>query len=315
MMDIEKIQQITVGEFMTRYFNPEIPVILKNVTGNWPLLNELNTMIFSNQLINEGLTVNKLWFEADKSYLKDKIIQPTIVKHIMASDHIHSRKNNQRIWVNFKDHLTLLHADVNGLFVFNVQVKGRKHWKIYSPNTPFKLYSFSQFPLIKYNTAERDEKLSESCIEFDLEEGDMLFLPPYWYHQVEAQEDVNININWVATKKNTKHNQLHNRELLLLRCLYPYQNIDWIRRLTDTLVGSKTEYYIKNYAGTGGIKFIEELVSNQGLCKAWTTVLYEILKLPILLKDYKKIVGFNKSPVDNIKNNYTDQTVGDENAA
>lgn len=34
-----------------------------------------------------------------------------------------------------------------------------------------------------------------------MEEGDLLFIPPVWYHRTISVETENINLNWTATKK------------------------------------------------------------------------------------------------------------------
>lgn len=50
-----------------------------------------------------------------------------------------------------------------------------------------------------------EEKLlrNKEHYKFDLEEGDLLYVPPFWYHRAVAKEDENININWTFTKRET----------------------------------------------------------------------------------------------------------------
>jgi hypothetical protein len=86
--------------------------------------------------------------------------------------------------------------------VFNIQVTGSKEWIIISPETPLASYPFLSFAVM----GESDEKMlkNKRYARFNLKQGEMLFVPPLWYHKVISKEDENISVNWIITKKKTE---------------------------------------------------------------------------------------------------------------
>jgi hypothetical protein len=133
--------------------------------------------------------------------------------------------------------------------------------------------------------------LESSLIEFDLNEGEMLFLPPYWYHRVVAVEKINLNVNWVGTKKKSRLNRLLARENEILAAIYP------IRRLVERLlVGTKDEGYFANYAGNGGFELIKSKIIGVSLPRALWRVLREMAALPRLAWEWNTIRSYQLDP-------------------
>ncbi len=87
----------------------------------------------------------------------------------------------------------------------NIQVRGRKRFVLFPPGTspyypcPF----FSQTAHISEVFREGPELDRARFPRFDpsrgreaiLEEGEILYLPPYWWHQVTSLGDINVNVN------------------------------------------------------------------------------------------------------------------------
>jgi hypothetical protein len=87
----------------------------------------------------------------------------------------------------------------------NIQIRGRKRFMLYPPGTsgyyPCPLFSqtahisrvFRDGPQLDRAKYPRfDESKGREVI---LEEGEILYLPAYWWHQVTSLGDVNINVN------------------------------------------------------------------------------------------------------------------------
>jgi len=103
-----------------------------------------------------------------------------------------------RVWIACGGTVSPWHYDGNSLDGFNVQVRGRKHFMLVSPSTPL-----ACFPLLTEARASfrgEDALSPRHCrASFVLEAGDMLYLPRYWFHRVQALDALNINVNWVWT--------------------------------------------------------------------------------------------------------------------
>ena len=93
------------------------------------------------------------------------------------------------------------HYDTNLVNVFNAQITGKKEWLLLSPDNPPVCYPFSNFAIV----GEDDEKVCAGSVHtrFTLNEGDMVYLPPLWFHKVTSHDEENININWIFTNKST----------------------------------------------------------------------------------------------------------------
>lgn len=87
----------------------------------------------------------------------------------------------------------------------NIQIRGRKRFVLYPPGTRgyYPCPMFSQTAHVSQVFREGTELDRERFPEFDeskarevmLEEGEILYLPAYWWHQVTSFGDVNINLN------------------------------------------------------------------------------------------------------------------------
>jgi Cupin-like domain len=87
----------------------------------------------------------------------------------------------------------------------NIQIRGRKRFVLYPPGTSayYPCPMFSQTAHISRVFRDGPELDAARFPKFDptkaceaiLEEGEILYLPAYWWHQVTSLGDVNINLN------------------------------------------------------------------------------------------------------------------------
>ncbi|WP_051872188.1 cupin-like domain-containing protein [Streptomyces sclerotialus] len=132
--------------------------------------------------------------------------------------------NSANIWANYGGMRSRNHFD--DLENFNIQLEGRKRFVVMPPG--FKNYyvrsalrgyantsksvrvdnvDLRRFPRIAAALAERRDVV--------LEPGQMLYLPVGWWHQVDAVDGLNININfWLY------HRKMLRRPLMLADSLY-----------------------------------------------------------------------------------------------
>ena len=107
---------------------------------------------------------------------------------------------------------------------------------------------------------------------FDLQQGEMLFLPRYWQHQVTSLDEVNINFNWVMTPKMPNDSVLGRRECEIIK-------------LRESLPIVNRAFFpepIANYGGVG-----KELTVNYtksiGIMGSLKRLLLELSQYPQLL--------------------------------
>lgn len=90
---------------------------------------------------------------------------------------------------------TPLHADVYCSYSWSVNVIGKKKWILFPPGEEDKLKdNFENLPLLFDTDTSKDIKY----FEIIQEQGDALFVPSGWHHQVVNLIDtISVNHNWV----------------------------------------------------------------------------------------------------------------------
>ncbi len=109
-------------------------------------------------------------------------------------------------WMSAKGVVSSLHYDFDGSHNLNVQVRGRKRVLLFSPSEGLYPFSglqasrnapnFSQVNILDPDEGRFPAFRSAKCVEAVLEEGDMLFVPSYWYHALFHLGEININVNF-----------------------------------------------------------------------------------------------------------------------
>ena len=109
------------------------------------------------------------------------------------------------LWLSGKGVKTRLHYDRNGRNNFNAQIAGQKDFVLVPPDEFKKLYPFSIdspiFNFTRVNNYDPDlDKfpLFSQVIGYQgtLREGDLLFLPAFWYHSFTHRGEFIFNINF-----------------------------------------------------------------------------------------------------------------------
>ncbi len=193
---------ISFDNFCKRYYDTEQPVIIENVGYDWPARKRWNEAYIREKLAKEPTAkAASLWYWMERETLNDDYQSPEIINKLLDSTEVFPRTEIMRIWLHHKGNISSWHYDANMVNVFNVQVTGRKEWLLVSPDTPLACYPFINFAVMDGN----DEKNLRNKVvsRFMLNEGDMLYIPPLWFHKVIACEEENISVNWIFTKKET----------------------------------------------------------------------------------------------------------------
>lgn len=290
-LTIEKIDisDMEYSRFVKEYLIPEKPVV---ITG----LNDYDKEKITPQYISDQFKseANRSigWYDAPMPSVDGDIYVPDIMRELFERDDMSARALPMRIFLQPQGQQTLFHYDGNSLHVFNLQMKGRKIWRIISPKTPIASVPFLIASLVSKNfTIDYDKH--DAC-ELEILEGEMLFLPRYWIHDVGAEDKVNINYNWVLTPTYpSADSSIGQREVELLKLRKVVPLIDRL------MVDSYGEY------GGAGEELVNKYIKDVGIASVITRFFKEIILFPkalFLMKEIKSMASDFEKNNFNVKN-------------
>ncbi len=274
-LQIEKIHinDLSYEAFVDTYLIPEKPVV---ITGLDAYDKEKITPAYVSQTFQQESRRNIGWYDAAMPTPEENIYVPDIIREIFSREDMSERALPMRIFLQPKGHQTLFHYDGNSLHVFNLQIKGKKVWRLISPNTPI-----PSAPFLIASLVGKDFQINydthDAC-EIVVNAGEMLFLPRYWIHDVGARADININYNWVITPRYPSHTSpIAKRELELLKLR---RTIPLIDRL---MLGNYGDY------GGEGERLVKTYIQKVSATAMITRFLKEIKNIPSALLLKKEI--------------------------
>ena len=122
------------------------------------------------------------------------------------------------LWLSAAGVRSWLHYDNNSFHNLNAQVKGKKSVLLYSPADAPRLYpflytgelpGFSQYSRVDVEAPDPGRfPAFAGATRFvgTLEEGDVLFIPAFWFHSFKHLGPVNINVNfWWRPERQVMH--------------------------------------------------------------------------------------------------------------
>jgi len=282
---IDKIplSQMSYERFVSEYLLPERPIVLtsvRNHNARHITAKEVHALFDKKGKKNIG------WYDAVPSVAEE--LMPKLVQQVFAREDMSVRPLAMRVFMQPNGHKTLFHYDGNSLHVFNLTLKGKKRWILISPHTPLPSPPFMFVSLVG-KTFYPDES-KHDFYDFELDEGELLFIPRYWIHSVETLAEENINYNWVCTPVFPRIDSRSGRresELLLIRKKLPFIN----RFLVD-------EY--DQYGGKGE-EIIEKYIAEIGISDMLMRIMKELIVIPKTLFLAKEIKSMAK---DFEKNNF-----------
>lgn len=236
LTDVERKNRadVSLEEFQQHYLAEGIPVILSNALFDWPLFQmgrEASLMHFAELqgITRHGDYVGKT-FSTDRdfrstpmqefiasldkpppkeglpAYMGNNIVPEQLIQLIRFPPYFdRSLYINPRIWIGPKGTLTPLHRDdTDNLFA---QVWGQKSFILAAPHHRPALGTWSTTPQggldgCEFNPDEPDyakfpRAQEVTFLRVVLQEGDMLFLPEGWFHQVRSLT-TSLSVNfWV----------------------------------------------------------------------------------------------------------------------
>jgi tRNA wybutosine-synthesizing protein 5 len=111
-------------------------------------------------------------------------------------------------WISARGSASRLHYDANGCHNLNVQLSGAKQVVMCSPDYCHLLYPYSRFSAhTSFGQFSQVDVFDPDTVQFprfdeamlwtgNLDKGDALFIPAFWYHAFSHEGAVNLNVNF-----------------------------------------------------------------------------------------------------------------------
>lgn len=180
-----------LGDFKT---NPRFPDNQENVS-----------MSISQILANSGDQPGKFTI-ASKELAENKVIQKKLdLTSLLPSKKVLSAPlKNQTLFVSTKGFYTGLHMEAGRLL--NIQLSGKKQWFLISPEfthylEPLLTDTTIHFSEIVRKVEDIETRLSQKIPIYrcTMEPGDVLLIPPFFWHTVSCEEDaVSLTHQWLT---------------------------------------------------------------------------------------------------------------------
>ncbi|WP_158290157.1 cupin-like domain-containing protein [Ramlibacter sp. WS9] len=232
---VEKRSRVSKDEFLTRYVYSCRPVVLRDLTTDWPAMQrwspedlkarfghlevEIQAERSGNQLyevdklkhrrqVNLGKFVDRVtstgvsndeYLTANNELLRRPEFAP-LLEDIGSLPDICDRSRlaeSSSFWFGPAGTVTPLHHDT--LMLFHTQVVGRKRWRFVSPLENHRVYNnfevYSPVNLDAVDLHRYPEFANVKVLDVVVEPGETMFLPLAWWHQVSSL-DVSLSFSY-----------------------------------------------------------------------------------------------------------------------
>jgi hypothetical protein len=260
--------QTDAQRFLDDFYPREEPVLFRNAARAPGSAEDICRLLNDRIAADDRKTERIMWYDVREQLLDEICGTPQVIADVMNPEIAYLRENCVRIWFNPRGHLSPWHYDGHSLHVFNLQLKGCKRWSIVSPDTPLACMPFNNTCLLNNYSMN-----GKRHFEFTLEEGDMIFLPRYWYHLVKSEGEMNVNVNWVLMPKaKPVDSKIARREAQMM----------WFKDTFYGIMPPKSRWLVDNYAG-GGREAVRTLTRDVSPVAGFGRLAKELAMVPLFL--------------------------------
>jgi hypothetical protein len=169
-----------------------VPFVVRGAASDWPARAWSEEQI---QIVLGAGGATQYWHHLprDQSWAVDTPTPGWLQAYWMKREQRLSLERPLRFWQAQGGHQTPWHYDGNALDVVNVQLAGAKRFTLAPPERELPWIRFLPVSTLGYDDADVPTQ------ETVLNAGDLLYIPRFWSHRVQALEAVNRNVNWVWT--------------------------------------------------------------------------------------------------------------------
>jgi hypothetical protein len=273
--------------FQRDYYAPQKPVVLEGFAKKWPARERWTPEYLRNALQSSQATQSLWWYELSGNLLAEDYQPPAWLQQLGAQREV-------RLWISRKGTVTPWHFDGYSLQIINIQISGRKHFGLVSPETPLPYAPFWFESLLGEKPPERALSDHHIFTEFVLEPGDAVFMPQHWAHYVESLEPVNVslNLNWFdAEMFERTQTALGVRERESVACMYlGMKMLDQLWNKTKVgsslyrKLRSNLHYYLRDYGNVPRYAIAKQVAPEQSTQSLLRRATRELPQLPMFLR-------------------------------
>jgi lysine-specific demethylase 8 len=155
-----------------------------------------------------GIPQTRIWLDGAPDPGLGALLDDLTVPALVDRDRLQSIN----LWLQGGGYDNGNHYDPNGLHNLNVQIRGRKRWRLFHPDLGGVLGVEPALadlapPLVSSQTRHPDRcgdqpgHADARCLEAVLEPGDAIFVPAFYMHWVVHERDLHVNVNfWWAPR-------------------------------------------------------------------------------------------------------------------
>lgn len=206
-------QEIKCNNFYNDFVQYKKPVLIKGALSS----KRLNQLVLDKKdkikpLYTRG-AAPFLYTYFDDITIRDYVFDLPIIKHLINNSDTLFREK-MRLWHHSKNNISYFHYDQRSTDLLNICLSGSKKWYFLPPDAPLKCWPF-------YNIALPFQKnKKQKAMTLIMEQGDVIYIPRNWFHQVTTLEDDTKNINVIFNDLADTKMEKREKELASIKRLF-----------------------------------------------------------------------------------------------
>ncbi|UUO23728.1 hypothetical protein FGD67_11130 [Colwellia sp. M166] len=206
-------QEIEYRNFYRDFIQSKKPILIKSAFKP----NTLNKIVTDKKdkikpLYSRG-AAPFLYTYFDDSTIRNYVFNLPIIKCLLDNPNTQFREK-MRLWHHNKGNISYFHYDQRSTDLLNICLSGSKQWLLLPPDAPLKCWPF-------YNIAlPFQRKKKKQAISLIMEQGDLIYIPRNWFHQLMTLEHNTKNINLIFNDLTDNQMATRERELTSIKRLF-----------------------------------------------------------------------------------------------
>lgn len=206
-------QEVEYRTFYSDFVQYKKPILIKNALHS----KTLNQIVTDKKedikpLYSRGAAPFLYTYFEDSS-IHEYVFRLPIIRYLFDNPNTQFREK-MRLWRHNKGNVSYFHYDQRSTDLLNICLSGSKKWLFLPPEEPLRCWPF-------YNIAlpfQKEKK--KKALVMIMEQGDLIYIPRNWFHQVITLENDTKNINVIFNDLSDKKMEKREKELASIKRLF-----------------------------------------------------------------------------------------------